>query len=139
MNILKLLLINYLLINTVNVLAGQEAGNGGDVVYCETSNGATVELLDIYEARVIHLLNVEPINNGITYIDFAKKQIDKLSKWRHQSRYNQRINDFTERITWSSKELVDIPDSFHVSIPKGCVVRQLAINHLNGRITINEN
>jgi hypothetical protein len=41
------------LVWSVNVFAGNGAGNGGNGILCVTAQGKTLELLDFYEAKIL--------------------------------------------------------------------------------------
>lgn len=133
------LLIVMMIFSVVNTFAGQETGNGGDVVVCEKNDGTvSIELLDIYEAREKHLLNVDfkPVDTSLE--DQAMYQLNKLVGWESFEYFEANINSFMNRVKFVKEDLVDIPDSFHTYIPSFCKVEQIAINDQDGTIFINQ-
>ncbi len=115
--------------------AGNEVGNGGDVIVC---NGR-VELLDYFEAKSLnfslpkvskkkgHQLIIREILN-----DFSK--IDK----KLASQYFQRLSEIYKQIEYRSNIiLTDIPDSNNEMLPRECELKQIAIRRkkeINGKL-----
>lgn len=117
----------FLIILSLNAFAGggDGIGNGGDVVVC----GNKVEMLDLYEARF----------NGAV-VDLGKKDQDHMVKVNHiLNRKNEfqptRIKQYLE---WAKsfkkearfvrdRELEDIDDAGVTILPRGCVLKQIAV------------
>jgi hypothetical protein len=111
----------------LNAYAGHEVGNGGNAVSC----GKTVELLDVYEARVLR--GVEFIaSGGSDPFALALSRIAILATIDPRSA--KLYATFTEKLRGDisfEKELKlgPINDSKHVFVPRdgSCKVRQLAV------------
>ncbi len=110
---------------------GDKAGNGGDAVVCRASGGEvqSIELLDFYEARV---------ERGETLSLSASKSLDENMEVLferlgfHDTFFRDRLKSWyqtfdEESLFLSGVELVDIPDSNHLSFPVGCKVEQVAV------------
>jgi hypothetical protein len=110
---------------------GSIAGNGGDVIYCPTPSAdqKPIELLDMFESRV---LKGNVISLGDTdwsdeqRIHFVIQRLKRVDRQR-ASVYEAHALNFLEESEFTSKELPDIPDSFHIALPKGCKIRQIVI------------
>lgn len=132
---------------TQSVYAGEGGsgiGNGGDAVVC--SNGA-VSLLDYTEAdfygKTIFLTGSsyrKKVATGINRFNRASKNIEKLLLsytseiledvelyFSMQGQPLAQINQKSKNIIFTKNDLVDVPDSDHMSIPPGCRVQQLVI------------
>lgn len=121
-------------------LAGQERGNGGDAVVCyqpgfkdsivrDTSKITSIELLDIYEGRVLKGMQFETTLET-DYIKIAKKNVDKLAKLspRRHAIYTKGLQTFlNEMVSPSGIQLTDVDDSKHIAIPLNCKIEQLVI------------
>jgi hypothetical protein len=132
--------LGMMLIYSTTILAGQGSGNGGDVVICTDVAGVeSYELLDLYEAREQHGLEIDRIyNRGTDGVVSAQLQLLKITKWKNYKDYKNRVINFNGRIRLVSTDLVDIPDSFHTYLPPNCRIEQLAINLGNGVIEVNK-
>ena len=123
----------------MNIYAGQGTGNGGDVVVCEKTDGTTsIELLDLFEARERHLLELDLKPELDTVESHASYQIDKIKDWEGAEYLYQEVSNFNSRIQFVESDLVDIPDSYHTYIPSYCELKQIAINNQDGTITIDQ-
>ena len=131
--LLKILLSTFLISQAANIsfAGGDHIGNGGDGVVCrdDLQKITSIELLDFYEGRVLRKLTPK-IDTKMTY----QKNIETIFKYL--SFYDTRVVDIIE--PWYQKflqeaqfvrdvELVDVPDSSHLFIPKNCRIEQLAI------------
>ncbi len=116
---------------------GDHTGNGGDVIICDQGDSISYRMLDYYETSELHFLTPElpPTGSRESYLEIIIGRLDK----NIQSSYRSRAESFLSRVEWTSEELQDIPDSQHTLIPSHCQLKQIAINHLNGQISINEN
>ena len=105
---------------------GNEVGNGGDVIVCKDNK---VMLLDYHEAKDYGFdINLKEDDVGyrpvlLNIISEFKKIDSKLA-----DQYLKRLNEIDIEINFKeSVDLVDIPDSYHVSLPKSCELKQVAI------------
>ncbi|MGE3973033.1 MAG: hypothetical protein AB7F59_00755 [Bdellovibrionales bacterium] len=108
--------------------AGRE-GNGGDVLICPNKKP---ELLDYYEARTLPKTKLK-IDLGPTHlsvpekIDYVLKRLARVSPYRAKY-YGQLYSTFNNEVSFvPDANLKDIPDSDELVIPKGCELKQAAI------------
>lgn len=104
-------------------LAGNEVGNGGDVIICPEN----IQLLDYFEAAD-HGFIINPIEGE--YIQIASDYLKSFSKIdaKLAKQYQRRLGEIIGEIDFKPRvSLVDIPDSLNDSIPKNCKVEQIAI------------
>lgn len=101
-------------------------GNGGDGVYCEKEGRVSVELLDFFEGR---LRGWPPVLIGETVEEKIELFIQKVEKFDLYLGIVLRegFDHYLQNRRFTDNELVDIPDSEHVQLPKGCQIRQAAI------------
>ncbi len=119
--------------------AGQGTGNGGDVVVCEMNDGTlSYEILDLYEAKFKHRLDIDALDNGSSLQDYVDYQLKKIDSWSDIEFFESASLSFMDRVIFTSEELEDISDSYHTFIPRNCEIRQIAINDQLGSIYINE-
>lgn len=119
--------------------AGQGTGNGGDVVVCEMNDGTlSYEILDLYEAKFKHRLDIDALDNGSSLQDYVDYQLKKIETWSDIDVFESASLSFMDRVIFTSEELEDISDSYHTFIPRNCEIRQIAINNQVGSIYINE-
>lgn len=114
-----------------HVFAGDKIGNGGDAIVCRNSSGQIIsaELLDYYEAREIRKINIEtgPAGDSVeNKINLVLARLKHFDNSRVQ-RYKKYLDLFTAESKILNADLVDIPDSEHVSTPKNCHIEQAAI------------
>lgn len=108
---------------------GFTVGNGGDVVVCRAEDGSTkVELLDYYEAREMRGILTEigaPDITAAEKIDLVLARLAKFSPdWALTLK--KQANEFLNNaLLIPNVNLVDVPDSFHVALPKGCTIEQI--------------
>lgn len=117
------------------LLWGDGMGNGGDAVVCQTGEEIkTVELLDYWEGRnwfrpplLVSLGEEEMAVHQ--KLEVALKPLQRLSPLRAK-RYLKTAELVLDRSVslYTENELSDVPDSSHLSFPKGCKVEQLAIS-----------
>ncbi len=111
--------------------AGVEVGNGGDAVVCRNQDQSikSVELLDYYEARVEKGLKIN-LNVNDSVEKNVKTLIERISIKDNQPKQflNVYMKAFANEVKFlPNTELVDIPDSHHMTFPSNCRVEQLAI------------
>lgn len=117
-----------LLFVSSTVHAGYETGNGGDGVYCSTSN--SLELLDHYEAKMLRGIDVDLGAASLSVSGKLKIAIERVASFdlSRAQRYRKGIAKFfSEARFLSGINLVDIPDSAHIGVPVNCAIRQIAI------------
>lgn len=113
--------------------AGTEAGNGGDVIVCDTNENRTVTFYDIHEATSPDLKNFEIDLNGNDktmdeYLDMLLDRVKKYDYPRYQQFSTWRNEFFAEgNIRWVQEKLVDMPDTQIGALPANCTIEQLVI------------
>ncbi|OGQ36061.1 MAG: hypothetical protein A3F16_01730 [Deltaproteobacteria bacterium RIFCSPHIGHO2_12_FULL_43_9] len=131
MKLRQLTVIFTLLLTYTYSLAGNEYGNGGDVVYCPQEDGPPkVEMLDLYEARTRLELEPDLGPKELTPIEKAHYVLDRLQRVDPFRVENYRITVDTfhhNALFMSGVTLVDVPDSHHIALPINCEIRQIAI------------
>jgi hypothetical protein len=121
---------------------GGQLGNGADAIVCNVGYQTTVELLDIYEARILFNKNW-----GFDYRGGTEKEASALlgankilapldAKLPVKSaRLRKYLNSFfDEAVFLSGIELTDIPDSLQLALPGGCKLAQLVIQSPDSRL-----
>ncbi|MCB0404640.1 MAG: hypothetical protein KDD51_07615 [Bdellovibrionales bacterium] len=121
----------WLLVGPVPLQAGNESGNGGDVVYCETTR-ATATLLDFFEASVLTPQLAYDLGEAdLAPIEKARIAVRRLERVdpKRAARYLAQVESFESNVRWvRGVELPDIPDSGYVPIdPVHCKIKQIAI------------
>jgi hypothetical protein len=130
---MKYILLIILVFVCIEITAGDRVGNGGDVVICKS----TIRILDYEEADQLNLKinmnkkNVIPYIDRVTSIIKKFKEVDKeLSK-----QYLKRLETIIKEINFKDNvDLVDVKDSKHFMLPKGCALKQIAIKLTNAQI-----
>lgn len=122
-----------LIFSATFVFAGPRiTGNGGDAVVCRNPDGTikSAELLDYYEARaergIISQLDPKKSMNENLYTliqNSIYEEDDQLAL--EVQGYLKTFQD--EALFLDGIELIDIPDSKHLTFPKGCKVEQAAV------------
>lgn len=111
--------------------AGTFVGNGGDVVVCrdtKTEKIKSVELLDIYEGRVHFWLTAK--KSEYESVQNILSELYERSTYRNTAvpLNGNPLNEFIDNANFiKGTELIDIPDSLHLSFPKNCKVEQVVI------------
>lgn len=131
---MKRLLLSMLLLATPFAHSGEgDKGNGGDVIECPTaSGGKTYELADYYEARTrrTNKVSIELGPRELNYqekVNYALNRMAQVAPHRAKL-YQVWFSTFLQETEFvSGEELVDIPDSSLLSIPKNCKIRQAAV------------
>lgn len=129
---MKQILLGFLVVAIAPLAhAGRIVGNGGDVVVCRNADNSirSIELLDFYEARVERdqIIQLDPnksVEENVAIYMQRLGSYDLYQKNRFQALYQEFNNDAR---FMPGVELVDIPDSNHISFPVGCKVEQIAI------------
>ncbi len=135
MNIVKNFIIGCLI--TVGLAQPQAyaediRGNGGDLIVCRGSSNEIIstELLDQFEGRVQR--NIQPaLPQGLSDpTAIALAVIDRLAvvDSHRQKMLKGFVRNFARDTAFlSGITLVDIPDSAHIVLPRGCTLEQFAI------------
>lgn len=115
--------------------AGGSVENGGNVVVCRTPGHEiqSIELLDYYEARVMRGLNLDYAGEGADVSDGFRKlmvRLGRLSPDRVRKYTDEFLRFDDEALLVPGVELVTIPDSKHLFLPKGCEVTQIVIQRI---------
>ena len=128
---MKFVLVLFYALFSASAFGGHVTGNGGDAIVCRDSyeNVTFAELLDFYEARVErgfphHLVPTNSWQENLTTL------LDRFSRYDTHPRSvvePWRAAFVAETLLLPGITLVDIPDSEHVSFPRGCKVEQVAI------------
>jgi hypothetical protein len=123
-------------------LAGDRAGNGGDVLVCPAKNDPSerVVFLDSYEAQARGFsmtLSGESLDKKVQFAFDTFGQIDLLGRFELMTIVSQLIKDINVYeqkndaklmdTFFSNDELTDLHDSFEITIPTGCFIKQLII------------
>lgn len=102
-------------------------GNGGDVVVCPDR---PAEMLDVYEARELRGIG---LSMGSPELDpYAKAAAALALLAPHDPQRAETYLEWLREFDGEAKfkegiELVDVPDSLHVFLPRGCALEQIAI------------
>lgn len=119
-------------------MAGHEVGNGGGVIYCEDNTPSvppkpikkSAELLDLYEARVLRNLKLSLGDPNEDYDLKIKRTLQKFARIAplRAKKYSELYgNFFNETVIIPDADLVFIPDADNLVLPKGCQLKQVAI------------
>ncbi len=110
--------------------AGQEVGNGGDLLVCTDSVGAkTFELYDLFEGRTRHKLTMVPptASDPMTMVRELISRIDSINPTR-ANLYRMWLETFDGEVEYvNGGNLIDIPDTGDGYIPSSCELRQFAV------------
>lgn len=112
---------------------GYEVGNGGDAVVCQTAGTLQVEILDFYEARVLYGMPLSLA--GTDPVRIAEDALENFppSEVARRLAYKKEIRDFLAQTLFvSDATLFEIADSHEAIVPRGCIIRQLAVQRQFG-------
>jgi len=129
MNIkLILLLLSIVVLNNISAFEMDRKGNGGDIIFCDDkSNKHHLTLLDFYEARRLNrVLNLGDGNNWKKLVENVLDRWEKVAKRRSEN-YKKWLDSFEKEALIADNFLGDIPDHGNVVLPRGCELRQVAI------------
>jgi hypothetical protein len=124
---MKKIFLIVMLMASAAFAGGDLEGNGGDAVYCPATDKYTI--LDIVEAsrNKLSVSLGDPSLSPEDKVKLAAKRLEKhipnLAAWI----YYRLDNFFDEASIEKDITLIDIPDSNHVSLPKGCDLVQVAV------------
>lgn len=129
-----------LVLFTANLVfaSGTTIGNGGNSIVCKNSTGSitSVEMLDLYEARVAGL-TLKFNSHLSTYRDIID---ENLSRWQkiapyRVAQYKKWLTEFeTEALFASGVDIPAIPDTGSVVLPTGCELRPIAFQRPDSEI-----
>ncbi len=114
-----------LILTPFHLFAGNEVGNGGDVIICKEN----VQLLDYFEAKNFNF-TIANFNEQDDYKKIVIKILDAFSATDQKlaDQYKLRFTKMDDLIEFKSDvNLADIPDSHHELVPKDCNLKQIAI------------
>ncbi len=114
------------------VFAGDEVGNGGDAVVCKMTKESSPRLLDFTEYNSSSF-TFSPIEEKDEY-QIVKKVFTALAKLspKLSKKYLRDLKEFRLKVKLISDEnFRDVKDSHQISLPKGCELKQLAIQKKN--------
>jgi hypothetical protein len=122
MKLLVLLLISF----SIPALAGQD-GNGGDVIDCGPDK--PVRLLDYVEAEQKGMgIDLGPQSLSVEEkIEYALSRIEAIDLSLHRVLLGLSNRFNMEARFLNGVVLRDVPDSLHLAVPKGCEIKQVAI------------
>lgn len=132
---MKFFLLSLIIISQAT-FAG-ERGNGGDVIVCRTSKGdiESIEMLDLYEARELHGLALDPSLSAENTLEQNLFSLIDGIRWvgapvRAHSYKKLADAFFAEAEISHFGGLPDIPDHGDISLPENCSLEQVAIQEL---------
>lgn len=131
--LVSLVLLNMLLI-PFSSFSMDIVGNGGDVILCRdsvTQEIKLIELLDFYEGTILYEIKKYDLGDAsLSFLDKVEHVL--LSIYQNDPNRVHRYREGAQKFLENSKflsgiELIDIPDSYHTVIPKGCKIEQIVI------------
>jgi len=114
---------------SLQAYAGNEVGNGGNVVNCKDK----LQMLDLYEAKTLRGVDLDPdVGAGSDPYQIARDRLSLLDKFDPKSVkvYRANLERLQKDISLENEiQLVPIDDSAHAFVPKDseCKVTQLAV------------
>jgi hypothetical protein len=113
-------------------VAGDVAGNGGDIVICQERSKVTYRMLDLYEGmKAQPPLNPDLATASYKVLEKVNYALDRLGRLdpARAAYYRGHANKFLSEVEWisSGKPLDDVPDSGYVKLPPQCHLAQIAI------------
>jgi len=129
-NFLKFFFFLFIFPTIVCAAGGDEKGNGGNLVICRDPLGkiARVELLDYYEAKVMRGMKL--LSSEANFNEILSQILENLGKINpgQAKKYQEKASTFFENAKfYSGVQFVNIDDSLHIFLPKGCAVEQVAV------------
>jgi hypothetical protein len=122
-----------------------EKGNGGDAIVCRNAEGKikSAELLDYFEAREYRKLPVsfDSSSSNEGYIRSVLEKLQSFDRYKFTKdimleaselldaleTFRARGEAISDEYRFSSQNLLDIPDSQHLIVPKNCSIEQFVI------------
>lgn len=109
---------------------GDEKENGGDVITCGDGSSG-YELLDLYEAKVLHHLPPVPAKSATLGEIFEErmKSLEGIDGTR-AALYRDYMKSFTTEARFvPESDFTDIPDEGFKAAPAGCTLRQIVVQY----------
>lgn len=109
---------------------GDFAGNGGDLVVCSNGKPFQYKLLDLYEAEVFNPdVEFDFGPEGQSLDGKVGNIISRLSRLdpERADLYSSYYETFMSEVISTNDNLEDVKDSFHLTMPNDCEVKQFAI------------
>jgi hypothetical protein len=141
---MKFLILGLMATLSVSLFA-KEGGNGGDVLICETKENtiSSIQFLDLYEGREernlrIELSHYQSRREGIKAILEAHRDLEPLRFDKYLTRalaLEQQLGQLENGgvsqslVKFTSKNLLDIPDTGYLALPENCRATQLIVQH----------
>ena len=135
------LLFSFIIVCSVN--AGNEVGNGGDAVICGNQAPVLLDFLEAQSDKSIHIVEKKSFSGDeYEYLKTIFKRLSKVSP-AFSKKYLNDLKNLKKKVKFlSQKKFRDVEDSFHISVPNGCSLKQLAIQrqiNMNSETIININ
>lgn len=118
---------------SMSVNAGNEVGNGGDVLICPKEKEFKPLLLDFFEVKKEGQFKLTTFEMEDEY-QIVQKVISGLEKIspKLQSKYKRDLEKFRLKVKFvKGEELRDVKDSYEISLKKDCELKQIAIQRKN--------
>lgn len=109
---------------------GNEVGNGGNVIRCQSNNQVSFELLDYYEGRQLWQM---PPDMGSPELSVEEKAEIALQRLKNVEpirirNYQAKVKNFyADAAMVAGGELTKIDDTSHLILPAGCALYQMVI------------
>ncbi|MBS1970928.1 MAG: hypothetical protein JSU04_11510 [Bdellovibrionales bacterium] len=110
---------------------GDEKENGGDVIVCGTGDSSSYELLDLYEAKALHRLDLVP-PQGTALADIFEQRMKALEgiDATRAALYRGYMASFMAEARFvPNSDFTDIPDEGFKAPPAGCTLRQIVVQY----------
>lgn len=126
---MKTILLTGLLLTTSLFASGDRGGNGGDAVVCPHS----AMLLDTYEMSSRGFTLSLPGESTVEKVSVAVERLLKVDPYlgTKLQTYSKEIidglNGLNKLVRITTDNLVDIPDSLELTLPRGCTLEQMVI------------
>jgi len=118
-----------LLFFSTALMAGDEKGNGGDVLICPDRT-PKYEVFDIFEARFIRRFPLDLGANALSVDEKMLLLLERLNKYSptRARLYQQWYQEFMQEAQFFADiDLGEVNDSDHILIPAGCKIKQIII------------
>lgn len=105
--------------------AGNKVGNGGDVVICGDKH-TILDLQDMKDKKIA----LDKFEKDETYVSILKNRFKLMSEKKIYlgEQYKRRLESIVKEIDINPDiDLIDVKDSKHISLPKGCKLQQIAV------------
>ena len=109
---------------------GNEVGNGGNVIRCQTTDQVSFELLDYYEGRQLWQMPPDLGSPELSVEDkteIALQRLKNVEPIRIRQYQTQVKNFYSDAAMVAGGELTKIDDTSHLILPAGCALYQMVI------------